>query len=67
MTLTELQSGYLCGGESDPDNPDAEVIADTLMTLDEVISALRDAGDVGLYLDVKFDPDYAPPADRKTP
>lgn len=43
LTLDVLQSRYRCGGVPDPDQPNALVVADTVMTFDEVLDALHDA------------------------
>jgi glycerophosphoryl diester phosphodiesterase len=56
-TLEELQSQYLCGGVRDPDFPRVEPKAETLMTLEEVLQALKKAPQMLLYLDVKIDGD----------
>lgn len=55
-TLAELQAGYRCGGVAEPDFPDAEVVADTLLTFDEVIQAVRATPQMGLQLDFKYEP-----------
>jgi glycerophosphoryl diester phosphodiesterase len=56
-TLGELQSQYLCGGVRDPHFPRVEPKAETIMSLDEVLQALKKAPQMMLYLDVKIDGD----------
>lgn len=56
-TLEELQSQYLCGGVRDPHFPRVEPKAETIMTLEEVLQALKKAPQMLLYLDVKIDGD----------
>jgi len=40
LTLAELREGYRCGGVVNASAPEAQVLADTVMTLDEVLDAL---------------------------
>jgi glycerophosphoryl diester phosphodiesterase len=56
-TLEELQSQYLCGGVRDPHFPGVEPKAETIMTLEEVLQALKKAPQMLLYLDIKIDGD----------
>jgi glycerophosphoryl diester phosphodiesterase len=56
-TLAELQAQYRCGGVRDPDFPRVEPKAETIMTLEEVLQALKKAPQMMLYLDVKIDGD----------
>ena len=56
-TLEELQSQYLCGGVRDPHFTQVEPKAETIMTLEEVLQALKKAPQMLLYLDVKIDGD----------
>jgi glycerophosphoryl diester phosphodiesterase len=56
-TLGELQSQYLCGGVRDPHFPRVEPKAETIMSLEEVLQALKKAPHMMLYLDVKIDGD----------
>ena len=53
-TLAELDEGWRCGGKPDPDFPDAAQVADTLMTLDELIDAVASHPGVRVQLDVKY-------------
>ena len=55
-TLEELDAGWVCGAAPDPEFPDAAVIPDTLMTLDELLDALEDHPSVTVQLDVKYWP-----------
>jgi glycerophosphoryl diester phosphodiesterase len=63
LTLEELQQGYLCGGVPNPDMPDAEVVADTLMTLDEALDALVAAPEMLVHVDLKCEPNLTPSAE----
>jgi glycerophosphoryl diester phosphodiesterase len=56
-TLAELQSQYLCGGVREPDFPLVKPKAEPIMTLDEVLQALKQAPKMILYLDIKIDGD----------
>ena len=56
LTLDALRAGYVCGGVPDPDNPDAEVVPGSHMTLDELIAELSSAPTVAVYLDLKYGP-----------
>ncbi|MBI5583968.1 MAG: hypothetical protein HY892_09105 [Deltaproteobacteria bacterium] len=56
-TWGELQSQYLCGGVRDPHFPRVEPKAETIMSLGEVLQALKKAPQMMLYLDVKIDGD----------
>ena len=59
-----LQSDFLCGGTPHVDHPRAEAVAEPLMSLDELLEALRDADpNVGLHLDVKQDDNWTPSAE----
>jgi glycerophosphoryl diester phosphodiesterase len=59
LTLEALQAGFLCGGVPDPSTPDAEVLADVVMTLDELLLEVR-GHDTQVYLDLKYGPDTLP-------
>lgn len=63
LTLEELQAGYLCGGVPDPTMPDAEVIADTHMTLDEILEAAKARPEMILHFDMKYEPEKTQPAE----
>ncbi len=65
FTLEELQDTYLCGGIEDPEFPDAELLAESHMTFDELLVALEEAGDprIEVHIDVKFEPGETPEAD----
>jgi glycerophosphoryl diester phosphodiesterase len=60
LTLAQLQQDYECGGTSDPDFPDQELRAESLMTLDELIVELAGAPDMRVHLDVKYEPGDTP-------
>jgi glycerophosphoryl diester phosphodiesterase len=54
-TLAELHAQFLCGGKADPAMEGVEVVADTHLTLDEVIAALASHPDVTVHIDVKYE------------
>lgn len=56
LTLAELRTGFLCGGVPDPEFPDAQVLADTILTFDEVIQEVQAAPGLTLQFDVKYEP-----------
>lgn len=56
LTLAELQAGFRCGGLRNPDHPNAEPVADTYLTLDELIDEVRAVPQMLLHFDVKYDP-----------
>lgn len=65
----DLGSGHLddvaCGGFPDPLFPNAVVVGETPITLDEVLDLLLEApDDVVVHLDMTFEPGWSPPADR---
>ena len=62
-TLAQLQTQYLCGGVREPDFPLVHPKAEPIMTLDEVLQALKLAPDMMLYLDVKIDGDLTASAE----
>jgi glycerophosphoryl diester phosphodiesterase len=57
LTLAELQSQYLCGGVPDKNYSQATIKAEKIMTLDEVLDALKSVPQMVLYLDIKIDGD----------
>jgi len=63
LTLAELQSQFICGGISDKDFPQVIPKAESIMTLDEVLDALKSAPEMVLYLDVKIDGDITADAE----
>jgi glycerophosphoryl diester phosphodiesterase len=63
LTLAELQQNYRCGGEPNPDAPAAQVVADTIMTLDEVLDELVAAPDMLVHVDLKCEPGKTPSAE----
>jgi len=60
LDLATLQADYLCGGVVDPENPDAEVVAETTMTFDELLEAMVDAPDMLFHIDIKYEPGETP-------
>jgi glycerophosphoryl diester phosphodiesterase len=56
-TLVQLRAEFLCGGLRDKDFPRVDPIAESIMSLDEVLEALKMAPEMALYLDVKIDGD----------
>jgi glycerophosphoryl diester phosphodiesterase len=52
LTLAELQAQFICGGIADMDFPQVVPNGETIMTLDEVLDALKSAPKMVLYLDV---------------
>lgn len=56
LTLAELWAGYRCGGLPDEDTPDAELLADTHMTFDEVLAALPAVPAMRVQVDLKYEP-----------
>ena len=63
LTLAELQSQFICGGVPDKDFSQVIPKAEKVMTLDEVLAALKSAPDMVLYLDVKIDSDITASAE----
>ena len=63
LTLAELQSQFICGGIPDKDFSQVIPKAEKIMTLDEVLVALKSAPEMVLYLDVKIDSDITASAE----
>jgi glycerophosphoryl diester phosphodiesterase len=63
LTLAELQSQFVCGGVQDKDFSKVIPKAEKIMTLDEVLSAIKGAPEMALYLDVKIDDDITASAE----
>jgi glycerophosphoryl diester phosphodiesterase len=63
LTLAELQSRFICGGVADKDFPRVVPKGEKIMTLDEVLVALKSAPQMVLYLDVKIDGDLTASAE----
>jgi glycerophosphoryl diester phosphodiesterase len=61
LMLDQLREGYRCGGVVNPDAPEAKVVADTVMTLDELLDALAAAPEMLVHLDLKCEPELTPP------
>jgi glycerophosphoryl diester phosphodiesterase len=58
LTLAELWGGYRCGGVPDPASPSAQVVADTHLSLDELLNEVSTRPGMLLHLDVKFEPGH---------
>ncbi len=63
LTLAELQSQFICGGVADEDFSQVVPKGEKIMTLDEVLIALKSAPEMALYLDVKIDGDLTASAE----
>ncbi len=64
VDLRELQRNYLCGGIPDDEHPNAEVVAEPVLSFDELIEAVADASaGLRLHLDVKVEKGWTKPAD----
>ena len=63
LTLAELQSQFICGGVPDKDFSQVIPKAEKIMTLDEVLAALKSAPEMVLYLDIKVDSDITASAE----
>jgi len=62
-SFAQLKSDYLCGGVLDKDFPRVDPKAEAIMSLDEVLEALKAAPEMLLYLDVKIDGDLTASAE----
>lgn len=60
LAWKEIETGFVCGGLRDPSFPDAELVADSLMTLDELADAVRPYPDTWVQLYVKYEPGLTP-------
>jgi len=61
LTLEELQAGWLCGGEPDPDFLQAHVLAEPMLSFDELLFAFKDRNpDLLVHIDIKWEPDVTP-------
>jgi glycerophosphoryl diester phosphodiesterase len=54
-TLVQLRAEFVCGGVPDRDHPRVKPIPESIMSLEEVLAALKKAPEMLLYLDVKID------------
>ena len=63
LELATLQADYLCGGVQDPESLDAEIVAEPVMTFDELLEAMVDAPEMLFHIDVKYEPDETPGPD----
>ncbi|MBT3221804.1 MAG: hypothetical protein HN348_22225 [Proteobacteria bacterium] len=55
LSFDELSEGYSCGGLPNPEHPNAVVQFQSLMSLDELLEALKHHPAVMMHLDVKVD------------
>jgi glycerophosphoryl diester phosphodiesterase len=61
LAWEELRAGWLCGGLSDPDFPQAELSAEPLMSFDALIGLLKaESPDIGVHIDLKWEPGSTP-------
>ena len=65
LTLAEVQSLFECGGKRDPDgkHPDVELVWGSIATFDELLVALREAPEMTVQLDVKYEPGFTDSAE----
>ncbi|MDQ3264937.1 MAG: hypothetical protein M3Y59_14945 [Myxococcota bacterium] len=63
LTLDALRTGYRCGGVADPEMPDAQVVSETHMTLDELFTEVATAPDMVLQFDIKYEDGLTLPAE----
>lgn len=56
VTQGALRAGFVCGGVRDETQPDAELVAEPLMTFDELIAAVRQAPSMLVHIDSKYEP-----------
>jgi glycerophosphoryl diester phosphodiesterase len=56
MTLDSLQNDYLCGGIRDTKFPQAIDYEESIMSLDELLTIVRKAPELMIYLDIKLQP-----------
>lgn len=58
LTLDEIKDGFVCGGVRDETQPDAQLVAEPMMSFDELIDELKkgDAPDMLIHIDVKYEP-----------
>ena len=63
VVSTVLIEEYRCGATPDLDFPNAEVVSESMVAFDEVLTALIDANpDLRVHLDVKYEDGWTPPA-----
>ncbi|MEQ8275070.1 MAG: glycerophosphodiester phosphodiesterase family protein [Deltaproteobacteria bacterium] len=67
LTAAELVADYRCGGVADPSTPDAEVVSDTVLPLEEFFTIASAKSEIALYLDLKYAPDETVPLDVFAP
>ena len=62
FTLAELQEQFLCGGPEDPEFPDAELLAEPMMSWEELLDALQDSDpEMLVHIDIKYERDGLTP------
>lgn len=63
LTAAEVQDQILCGGKTDPDFPEAEVLAEPVMTVAELFDFLGQEAspDLLVHIDIKYEPGLTPP------
>ena len=59
MEWAEISSSYVCGGIHDPDFPDAQVISEPILSLEELFEITANHPEVTLNLDIKYIPEYS--------
>ena len=64
LTLDQVQTQYRCGGVPDEDFPEVRPVAESIMTFDEVLQALRAAPNLLLYLDIRIEEGLTATADE---
>jgi glycerophosphoryl diester phosphodiesterase len=56
LTALELREGYLCGGQPDPDHPNAGLLSAPLMNFNEALRAIENGDpDLFVHVDVKVE------------
>lgn len=61
LDLDTLQADFLCGGIAEEAYPDAALVAEPVMSFDELLEAMVDApADMLFHIDVKYEPEQTP-------
>jgi glycerophosphoryl diester phosphodiesterase len=63
LPLGDLQADYVCGGLPDSEFPEAEVLAEPVLSFPDFLELVSEFPDVRLHLDVKVEPGDTPRAD----
>lgn len=58
LLLSDVKNDYVCGGVPDPEQPDALVIAEPIMTFEELLFELQANSEILVHLDIKYEPGY---------